>query len=564
MYNTLIRTCLCVIVAAVSIGAAFAQAPAVATGGIVNHFSYAVPGLPNGDIAQGSIFDIYGTNIGPATLTALSGFPIPTVLANTTVKVTVSGTTVDVYLFFVSAGQIAGVLPSNTPVGTGTLTVTVNGQTSAPAPIRVVARSIGILSLNQAGNGPAVMQMPDGAGGVPLNSVAAPIKPLGVGVFYGTGAGGVTFDETNAAPLQDLGSNTQIRALVGGKTARLLYAGRAPGFVGLDQFNVEIPADITGCFAPVAFLTGNVISNYTTISVAPAGSACPDPKQPPDLSGIDRVGGVELVRGNTKFSFQGQTVEMTNDTFASAFTATDFSKITPGPDNISYTVGPCVLTPHKQPENPNPPDNSAAITYLDAGPFLALTGPNGNKQIARLNTAGVIGYSGPLGGGLAFPGLPPPEPLYLSPGTYTVNNGAGVPQGGVGPFQASLTIPAEFVWSNQDITTVERSQGVEVRWTGADANLIVNISGSSDLPESATQPPDAGYSFSCNAPGSAGRFTVPAEVLLSLPPSGVQEGVPTGNLSVSTLGTPVRFIPTGLDYAEFSFVVSISRVVEYK
>lgn len=553
------------ILAAVAVaGTAFAQAPSVAPGGIVNHYSYALSGLPNADIAQGSIFDIFGTNIGPEALTSFAGFPIPTIIANTSVQVTSGGTTVDVYLFYVYKLQIVGVLPSRTPIGTGTLTVTMNGQKSAPEPIRVVARSIGILTLNQAGHGPAAMQIPDGVTiPPPLNSVSAPIKPLGLGVFWGTGAGGVTFDETTGAPFEDLGPG--IQALVGGKEARILFKGRAPGTVGLDQFNVEIPADVSGCYVPVAFRTGNVISNYTTISVAASG-ACADPRQPPDLTGIDSVGGVVLARGNTKFSFQGQNIESTIDSFASAFTVTDFSKITPGVDNISYTIGPCTVTPHKQPENPNPPDNSDAITYLDAGPVLNLTGPNGPKPIERLNAAGVIGYAETLGGGVPIPvpGAPQPEPLYLSPGTYTINNGAGVPQGGVGPFQASLTIPAEFVWTNQDITSVERSQGVEVRWTGADPNLIVNIGGSSRAPESATQPEDAGYSFSCNAPANAGRFTVPAEVLLPLPPSVVEDGVPTGSLSVTTLGTPVRFNPTGLDYAEFAFAVSISRNVQYK
>ena len=563
--NLVCKICVWTLAAVSAAGISFAQAPSVAPGGIVNHFSYASPGLPNADIAQGSIFDIYGTNIGPATLAQFAGFPIPTVIANTSVQITVNGTSVDVYLFFVSAGQIVGVLPSSTPVGTGTLTVTVNGQRSAPAQIRVIARSIGILSLNQAGHGPAAMQMPDGVTNPPpLNAEAAPIKPLSVGVFYGTGAGAVTFDETNAAPLQDLGDG--IQALVDGKVARMTFKGRTPGLVGLDQFNVEIPADVSGCRVPVAFRTGNIISNYTTISVAASG-ACADPRQPPDLTGIDRVGAVRLLRGNSKFSFEGQSIDSTTDSASSAFTATDFSKITAGPDNISYTIGACVLTPHKQPENPNPPDNSDALTYLDAGALLTLTGPNGPKELPKSTAGGGIGYVNiALGGGvpLPIPGTPQPTPLYLTPGNYMVNNGAGGPPGGVGPFQASLNIPAEFVWTNQDITMVDRSQGVEVTWTGADPSLIVNIGGSSTAPRSATQPEDAGYNFSCNAPGAAGRFTVPPEVLLFLPPSVVQDGTPTGNLSVTMLGEITRFDATGIDYGEFSFTSNISRIVQYK
>jgi hypothetical protein len=93
---------------------------------------------------------------------------------------------------------------------------------------------------------------------------------------------------------------------------------------------------------------------------------------------------------------------------------------------------------------------------------------------------------------------------------------------------------------------------------------MVNISGSSTAPRSATQPEDAGYTFSCNAPGAAGRFTVPAEVLLLLPPSVVQDGTPTGTLSVTMLGEITRFNATGIDYGEFTFTSNISRVVRYQ
>ena len=546
-----------ILAAVAAAGTAFAQAPAVSPGGIVNHFSYALPGLPNADIAQGSIFDIYGTNIGPAVLTRLTGFPIPTVIANTSVQVTVAGTTVDVYLFFVSSLQIVGVLPSRTPIGDGTLTVTVNGQRSEPAPIRVVARSIGILSLNQAGHGPAVMQMPDGVTvPPPLNSVSLSIKPLGVGVFYGTGGGAVTFDETNAAPVGDLG--TEIHAMVGGKEARLLYKGRAPGYVGLDQFNVEIPADVSGCYVAVAFRTGNVLSNYTTISVAPNG-ACPDPKQPPPTTGIDSVGAVSLVSGNFALSFGAQELESTTEVGEATFTATDHSKVTPGPDSIFTTIGPCIVQPLQQPQRP---DNSDAVSYLDAGQSLIVRGPNGDKPLTKNEAGGIIGYGGTLGGGVVIPGGPAADPLYLTPGTYTITNGAGGPQ--VEPFEASLTIPQEFVWTNRDIKIVERAQGLEVNWTGGDPNSMVSIAGTSTQPDSATQPQDAGYFFECTVPAALGRYTVPPEVLLTLPPSGIDEGVSTGSLTVGTSTVPVRFDATGLDYGEFSYSATIARIVQFQ
>ena len=73
-------------------------------------------------------------------------FPLPLALAGTSIKATVDGTTVDLYMIYTSTKQLAAILPSQTPEGTGTLTVTYNGQTSAAAPIRVVRSAFGIFT----------------------------------------------------------------------------------------------------------------------------------------------------------------------------------------------------------------------------------------------------------------------------------------------------------------------------------------------------------------------------------------------------------------------------------
>ena len=96
--------------------------PTIAALGIRNGGSYALPGLPNAGIAQGSIFIVFGQNLGPAKIVQVSSFPLPTSqgLAGTSIKVTVSGTTVDAIMLYTLASQVAAVLPSNTPIGTGT------------------------------------------------------------------------------------------------------------------------------------------------------------------------------------------------------------------------------------------------------------------------------------------------------------------------------------------------------------------------------------------------------------------------------------------------------------
>src|SRR3990172_10846387 len=109
---------------------AIAQQPSIAADGIRNGASYALSGMPNAGIAQGSIFVIFGSNLGPASLVQVSSFPLPTFegLAGTSVKVSVGGTTVDAIMLYTVATQVAAVLPSSTPLGTGTVTVTYNGQ----------------------------------------------------------------------------------------------------------------------------------------------------------------------------------------------------------------------------------------------------------------------------------------------------------------------------------------------------------------------------------------------------------------------------------------------------
>src|ERR1700752_510007 len=98
---------------------AFSAAPAIAARGVKNAASYADPQLPGGSIAQGSIFNIFGSNMGPATIAYASTLPLPTSLSGTSINVTINGTTVACFMFYTSAGQVAAILPSNTPVGTG-------------------------------------------------------------------------------------------------------------------------------------------------------------------------------------------------------------------------------------------------------------------------------------------------------------------------------------------------------------------------------------------------------------------------------------------------------------
>ena len=179
--------------------AALATAQPVITGGPVNAASYALVGLPNASIAQGSMFIVFGRNMGPPALLKVSAFPLPANLGGTSIRATVGGTSVDAIMIYTSAGQVAAILPSSTPAGDGTLTLTFNGQTSAAAPIRVVRNSIGIFTRNSAGSGPGIAQNFNSQTDQPLNTLVEAAQPGQVMILWGTGLGPVSGNEAAGA-----------------------------------------------------------------------------------------------------------------------------------------------------------------------------------------------------------------------------------------------------------------------------------------------------------------------------------------------------------------------------
>src|SRR5205823_2712689 len=162
-----------------------------------------------------------------------AAYPLPATLpvpGGTSIKVTVAGTPVEALMVYTSAGQIAAILPSSTPTGNGTLTVTYNGQTSASATIHVVKSTFGLFTLNQGGTGPAVLTN----GSYQVNTLFESARGGDTMILWGTGLGPVTGNETQPpAPLNM--TNLNVKVYVGGKLAQVMYQGRAPCCSGLDQ-----------------------------------------------------------------------------------------------------------------------------------------------------------------------------------------------------------------------------------------------------------------------------------------------------------------------------------------
>src|SRR5688500_2692221 len=104
------RTLLLIIGALAAVVPGIAQPAIRAENGVLNASSY------QADIARGSWFVVFGTNMGPASIALAPGVPFPEELSGTRVTFTpaAGGAAINARLWFTVAGQLAGLLPSTT------------------------------------------------------------------------------------------------------------------------------------------------------------------------------------------------------------------------------------------------------------------------------------------------------------------------------------------------------------------------------------------------------------------------------------------------------------------
>ena len=521
----------------------------------LNNASYIIPPLPGSSIAQGSIFAIFGTNMGPAALVQ-AGFPLPTDLSDTSVRISASSNDVSAFLVYTSANQLAAVLPSNTPLGPAVGRVTYNGQQSAPFAFTVVRSSPGLFTLNGGGTGPAVLTTPD-------FKVITYTNAAVEGDVLSAWATGVT-------PLQGRADNTAaeffdpqlpVEMIVGGKQANVRYRGRAPGLAGLDQIVFDVPSGTRGCNVSLVLKVGGAISNFSTLAVGGANRLCSDPNGLSEadvskaLQGGLRLGTISLNRTSIKIAVPGVgSIQSRTDSAFADFTRYDADGFIRSQGIGGATLGNCVVSTFGGESAPGDP---FATAKLNAGAQLTLNGPGGTRSILRDAKTGFYNVS--LGTAQVFPGGPSSgSTLFLEPGTYTVT-GPGGPD--VGTFNARLTVPQPLTTNLDSIATVSRGSALNVTWSGGGANEYIFISGFS-----ARQNPTVGANFTCTERASAGRFQVPAEVLLAMPASDVIQGAPLGNLSVSSIpfNDATRFTASGLDLGFITYSTVESKSVPFQ
>jgi len=247
---------------AVTVQASTTAGPAINSGGIVNGASFASTTMSPGLIAS-----LFGTNLAGGT-EAATRVPLPTTLANTQVLVNDAPAP----LFYVSPTQInfqVPLFPSPVPstIAVGVLS---GGVRSASATTRVATESPGIFLSSGL---PAILDA-----SYSLVTRANPAKAGDVLQIFCTGLGAtqpaVLAGQVapSAEPLARVVASVGVQ--IGGKQAVVYFAGLAPGFVGLYQVNVQVPAGVApGDTVPLVMSVGGVNSNTVNLAVASTGSS---------------------------------------------------------------------------------------------------------------------------------------------------------------------------------------------------------------------------------------------------------------------------------------------------
>lgn len=242
---------------------------------VINSASYQA-GVP---VSPGGLATMFGKDLAASEETA-SGAPWPSSLAEREVVI---NDEIKAPLHYLSSTQVNFQVPSAAPLGVDRVAVRLSSTAElvAGGSLAVSASSPGLFTSSQDGRGQAAAVNQDGR----LNTAANPAAKGSVIVLYGTGQGQVSppVPDALAAPSSPLSSTVTVpttdgRACVTSQPAmcvaigsvfgEVLYSGLAPGYVGLWQVNVRLPADApSGNAVALRILINGVPSNVVGIAI---------------------------------------------------------------------------------------------------------------------------------------------------------------------------------------------------------------------------------------------------------------------------------------------------------
>jgi uncharacterized protein (TIGR03437 family) len=237
----------------------FAQSlPRIATGGVINAAGFPFRDAP---VAPGTIISIYGTNFNQASgihagAASATTLPLPTVIDGVQVLLNARPAP----LVYVDSSQINAVVPWEVR-GASSLTVQtlLNGVPSNLATVALADQAPGVFVVTHVSDGTVV-------------SPSNPAVPGEYLTIYCAGLGNVSNQPATGAAARgsDNLSTTVIlpEVHIGSSPANVVFSGLTPGFVGLYQVNVQVPANAPhGNAITVVLSSTGVVSNTVTVGV---------------------------------------------------------------------------------------------------------------------------------------------------------------------------------------------------------------------------------------------------------------------------------------------------------
>jgi uncharacterized protein (TIGR03437 family) len=210
--------------------------PALRVEGVVNAASFA-PGL-----VPGSLLTVFGAGVsGSSPLDQAASLPLPAELAGT--RVLLDGLPAPIY----AVANVGGAEQANVQVpwqltGKQEITVVVSRGTESSESIRVPVAPASPAVFTTGGTRGIVTYNTTGR----LVTPAEPARPGDLLVVWATGLGPVDNEPASGhpgprTPLARLRETAEVT--LAGRPARVLFAGLAPGLVGVYQVNIEVPPD---------------------------------------------------------------------------------------------------------------------------------------------------------------------------------------------------------------------------------------------------------------------------------------------------------------------------------
>lgn len=435
--------------------------------------------------------------------------------------------------------QFEAVLPMDLSPEEGKIILNYNENQKASQQVKIASSRFGLYGRKNSWQIAEVLNT-SAEGAVKQNGMTTPARPGDYLTLWGTGLGAEI--------------PKSLYVVIGGRQAKIVWAGKAPADPGVDQINVYLNPNVKwkeGCFVPVRVRVNGEDSMMMSISLAREG-ACQHPYgfNLEELKQLDRgediqASSVKLTSTlNFPFNFAGVGQSGKERTWLET-ARVNFGKrqmMTPVPGALFPESGICTYS-----ERNLRGDFSSGLLGVDAGKSVQLQGPGRSIEMPQMPLGGEIEFvtlrnnfvdiTDMWKSGLYQATIPSPQPQsdisllpppVLREGIWTLK----VPGGAsIASFEQAFTVPPIPMPVNlEEIKVVDRTTVLPIRWNpagyGVDDRLEISIG-----------------SLSCVASAQSGEFLIPSAELKQLPPSGQTTFLtsPNDSINIQFIGTPQLF-----------------------